>query len=155
LGAVVKPIGRLDYNSEGLLLFTNDGELIERITHPRYGVWKTYRVDVRGTIAERKLERVRKGVILDGRRTAPAKLELVHYDQRRDLSIVDLSIHEGRKHQVKNMMQAVGVLVISLKRVKVGPIGLGRLRPGECKMLSKVQVTRLKKAAGLEQSQSA
>ncbi|MCW5947330.1 MAG: rRNA pseudouridine synthase [Fimbriimonadales bacterium] len=145
----VKPAGRLDYNTEGLLIFTNDGELIDHLTHPRYGVWKTYWIESRGVVTEKAAERLRRGVMLDGRKTSPAKVVIIGHDAQKNKTQLTVEIHEGRKHQVREMMRIVGAPVLTLRRIKVGPISLGKLKVGETRLLGKVEVDRLKRAAGL------
>lgn len=147
---VVKPAGRLDYNTEGLLIFTNDGELIARLTHPRYGVWKTYLIEARGEVSEKHADRLRKGVFYDGRRTSPAKVRINSFDPTKRRTTLEMEIHEGRKHQVREMMRIIGAPVLALKRTRVGQVTLGKLRPGECRMLAKTEVDKLKRAAGIE-----
>lgn len=149
LDQVVKPAGRLDFATEGLLLFTNDGELILRLTHPRYGIWKTYFAKVRGPLTKRQIDRLTKGVHIEGRKTSPAKVELISSDTKSGRSNVKIEIHEGRKHQVRLMFEAVGSMVYELERTKMGPITMGKLRPGQSRMLSKIEVDKLKAAVNL------
>lgn len=154
LDVVVKPVGRLDKDTEGLLLFTNDGELAARLTHPSSGVAKVYKAIVKGKVSEANLRRLRSGLYIPreigGRRkTSPARAELVHYNTRRDASTVELEIHEGAKRQVRLMFEAIGNPVIELKRTSIGPITLAKLPPGGCKMLSQHEIARLKKIIGL------
>lgn len=146
----VKPVGRLDYNTEGLLLFTNDGELMARLTHPKYGVWKTYEVEVYGEMTAKEAQKLERGVLIEGRKTSEAKVKILGYDAKNKKCKVEISIHEGRKHQVKNMFLAIGKKVINLKRIKYATLTLKKLRKGECKMLSKVEVQKLRKSVGLE-----
>lgn len=145
----LKPAGRLDFNTAGLLIFTNDGELIEHVTHPRYGVWKTYLVEARGEVTEKAAQKLRKGVMLAGRKTSPAKVRILGFDPLRNRTKLEMEIHEGRKHQVREMMRIIGAPVLELLRTKVGPIPLGKLRPGECRLLGKQEIRKLKRAAGL------
>jgi pseudouridine synthase len=147
----VYPVGRLDYDSEGLLLLTNDGELAARLTHPRHEVERLYEVTVRGVPDERTLHRLANGVVLDGRRTAPAAVKLLppRNRAREDRSVLQLGLHEGRNRQVRNMCQAVGHPVVSLTRVRIGPISDSRLKPGEYRDLRPAEVAALKKATGL------
>lgn len=144
----LKPVGRLDYASEGLLLFTNDGDLIQRLTHPSFGVWKVYRVEVHGLLADKAIARLERGVVIEGRRTAPARVRVLSHDPKKGRTTVEVSVHEGRKHQVRNMLAAVGANVLSLRRTKVGPLTLRGLGPGQCRLLSREEVSRLKRAAG-------
>jgi 23S rRNA pseudouridine2605 synthase len=142
------PIGRLDLESEGLLLLTNDGHLANRVTHPSTGLEKEYRVRVRGDLTDEKLERLRRGIVLDGKPTAPAQVE-VERREGPDTALLRFVIHEGRKRQVRRMCEAVELRVLRLVRVRIGPIELGTLRPGQCRDLTAGEVERLRRATGL------
>jgi pseudouridine synthase len=142
------PIGRLDLESEGLLLLTNDGQLANRVTHPSTGLEKEYRVRVRGALTDEKLERLRTGIVLDGKPTAPAVVE-VERREGPDTALLRFVIHEGRKRQVRRMCEAVDLRVLRLIRVRIGPIELGALRPGQCRDLSEREVALLRRATGL------
>jgi 23S rRNA pseudouridine2605 synthase len=131
------PVGRLDADSTGLLLLTNDGELANRLTHPRYEVPKTYRARLHRPPAERDLERLRRGVRLEDGQTAPARVE------RTGESEIEITLHEGRKRQVRRMVEVVGNDVVDLKRVRVGSLELGGLDEGESRKLSGEEVERL------------
>ena len=138
------PVGRLDADTTGLILLTNDGELAERLTHPRYGVEKTYRATVQPPgVSGRALRALRAGVELEDGRTAPAR---VTADRPGELEIV---LREGRKHQVRRMCEAVGYTVTALERVAFGPLLLGRLGSGDARRLSADDVRRLRAAAGM------
>jgi len=137
------PVGRLDAGSTGLILLTNDGELADLLTHPRYGVEKVYRaLVVPEPVPERALRRLREGVELDDGRTSPA-----HARQLRP-GLLELTIREGRNRQVRRMCEAVGHRVVALERVAFGPLRLGSLPLGESRALSSAEVERLRKAAG-------
>jgi 23S rRNA pseudouridine2605 synthase len=137
------PVGRLDADTTGLLLLTNDGELAERLTHPRYGVEKVYRARVEpAQVSERALRSLRSGVSLEDGSTAPAGVRQV------GRGVVEIVIREGRKRQVRRMLEAVGHRVVALERVAFGPLRLGGLGPGESRRLSAAEVERLRKAAG-------
>lgn len=140
-GARLYPVGRLDADTTGLLLLTNDGELADRLTHPRYEVSKTYRVRLGKSIADRDLERLRRGVELDDGRTGPAEL---HRLGEREVEIV---LREGRNRQVRRMVEAVGNRVVALQRVRFGPLALGRLKEGGARRLSNDEIARLREAA--------
>lgn len=145
----VYPVGRLDYDSEGLLLLTSDGDLAARLTHPRHGVEREYHVQVRGVPDPRTLERLERGIVIDGRRTAPARVRVrktfdTAAGERAVLSIV---IHEGRHRQLRKMCDAIGRPVVRLRRVRIGPIADDRLRPGEFRELTSREVAALKRAA--------
>ncbi|MGE0462124.1 MAG: pseudouridine synthase [Vicinamibacterales bacterium] len=141
----VYPVGRLDYDSEGLLLMTSDGALAEQLTHPRHEVERVYEVIVAGAPDEAAIEKLRRGVYLDGRRTGAA-------DVRRGQTVksdgvttkLTITLFEGRNRQVRRMCQAVGHPVRSLTRVSMGPLRLGRLRPGEWRELTAAEVAALK-----------
>jgi 23S rRNA pseudouridine2605 synthase len=142
-GARLYPVGRLDADSTGLILLTNDGELAELMTHPRHEVSKTYEAKVAGApVREAALRALRSGVDLDDGRTAPARARRLAPD------VVELTIHEGRNRQVKRMLDAVGHRVLSLRRVRFGPLSLGDLGVGGARRLSPAEVERLRKAAG-------
>jgi 23S rRNA pseudouridine2605 synthase len=148
LDVQVKPVGRLDMETEGLLLFTNDGQLAQRLTHPRYGVEKEYQATVAGVPDEAALEKLRKGVwIEEGGKTAPAKVQLLH--SKADKSVLRITIHEGRKRQVRLMCLAIGHPVQDLKRTRIGPLILKGMPPGSCRMLGKGEVDKLKELVGL------
>jgi 23S rRNA pseudouridine2605 synthase len=135
------PVGRLDADSTGLILLTNDGELANRLTHPRYGVPRTYRARLRRTPDEEELRRLRRGVRLDDGPTAPAGVRRV------SPRVVEITIREGRNHQVRRMAEAVGNEVVDLSRVRFGPLRLGALREGAVRRLSRAEVERLWKDA--------
>lgn len=142
----VYPVGRLDFDSEGLLIVTNDGELAFGVMHPSRELPKTYRVKVRGVLREEEIEKLRKGVRLKDGLTSPARVrKLGRLEQN---SWLELTIHEGRKRQVRRMLERVGHQVIRLIRTSVGDVKLGRLRPGEVRKLSNEEVKRLQYQAG-------
>lgn len=143
----VFPVGRLDKDSEGLLILTNDGEMAYRLTHPRFEVAKRYVVRVRGRVEDASMERLRAGVFIDGRRTAPAKVEAFERSARG--TVLQIEIHEGRKREVRKMLDAVGHPVLDLKRVMFAGLSLSHLPAGRCRALTGAEILRLKKAAGL------
>lgn len=140
------PVGRLDYDTEGLLLLTNDGDLCYRLTHPRFGVEKTYQAKVLGVPPPQKLRTLNRGVALDDGVTAPAKVRII--GQEAGNGILEVTIHEGRKRQVKRMCETVGHPVLNLKRVKFGFLELEGLKPGAYRRLSEEEVEMLRKLAG-------
>ncbi|MCW2950400.1 MAG: pseudouridine synthase [Thermoleophilia bacterium] len=144
----VYPVGRLDQDTSGLLLLTNDGELAHRLMHPSYGVEKTYRVLVKGRVKQAIIRQLEAGVELDDGMTAPAKARVV--DALDDKSIIELVIHEGRNRQVRRMCDAVGHPVIGLVRTGYGPLALGDLGIGKSRPLQDTEIRRLRKAAGLQ-----
>jgi len=141
------PVGRLDADTSGAVLLTNDGELANLLTHPSYEVEKTYVAVVKGRISSSSLERLARGVELDDGPTAPAKVRLLSYSQADDTSRVEITIHEGRKRQVKRMFQAVGHKVLSLTRTRFGSLNLRGLAQGEHRYLTKKEIDRLRKSA--------
>ena len=141
------PVGRLDYDAEGLLLLTNDGELAHRLQHPRYKVPKTYLVKVRGHPSAEALTGLQQGVNLEDGITAPAELIVMEEDQK--ATWLSLTLREGRKHQIKRMCAAVGYPVLRLRRIKVGPIELDNLRPGQTRRLKSREVRNLRAKVGL------
>jgi 23S rRNA pseudouridine2605 synthase len=142
----VFPIGRLDQDTEGLLLLTNDGDLAQRLAHPKFGVEKEYLVEVDGSPTRGELRQLREGVELDDGVTAPAKVVLV------ERTLVRITIHEGRKRQVRRMCEAVGHPVVRLVRTRIGPLADRSLAPGEWRLLAIDEVRALERAAGSESS---
>lgn len=140
----VFPVGRLDYDSAGLLIMTNDGELSNHIAHPRNKIWKTYMAEVAGQLNFEKIGQLRKGVLVDGKMTAKAEARLLK--QKGDMSLVEIKIHEGRNRQVRKMFEAVGCKVIFLQRTEIGELKLGRLHEGDYRKLTKEEIDYLKKA---------
>ncbi|MCS6862755.1 MAG: rRNA pseudouridine synthase, partial [Abditibacteriales bacterium] len=137
------PVGRLDFDTEGLLLLTNDGALTNALTHPRHAVPKTYRAWVRGRIRRDALRRLERGVVLDDGPTAPARVRMI--SQNEHVSVIEIEIHEGRKRQVRRMCAAVGHPVLALRRVRLGDVTLGNLKPGEYRRLTEEEIERLRK----------
>ena len=140
----VYPVGRLDYDSEGLLLLTNDGELAQRLTHPSCEVDKTYLVRIVGSLTKEEHDRLRRGLYMEGdeRRTWPARVGIVRTGEV--WSDVLVTIHEGRNRQVRRMMDAVGHRVVMLRRVRLGPLELGGLRRGEWRELTAEEIGKLR-----------
>ncbi len=141
VGRVV-PVGRLDYETSGLLLMTDDGDLANVLAHPRFGVEKTYRAIVRGRLDETDVRRFRDGIRLEEGPTHPAKVRVVRTS--RGASEIDITIHEGRNRQVRRMFEALGHPVSSLTRTRFGPLALGSLRPGRWRELSLKEVGALR-----------
>ena len=142
--ARVYPIGRLDRNSEGLLLMTNDGDFANQIMHPRYHVPKCYRVTVRPDINDEQAMRLAEGVELDGQRTAPAQVTVLLKEPGR--VVIQIVITEGRNRQIRRMCEAVGMEVARLKRISIGPVRLGMLPPGKWRMLTQPELSALQSA---------
>lgn len=139
----VFPIGRLDYLTSGLLLMTNDGNLTYGLTHPKHDVNKTYEVKVKGQLSKAAEEQLKKGVIIDGRKTYPAELSKIKKGER--TTRFSLTIHEGRNRQVRKMCEAVGYPVLSLHRASIGALHLGDLPEGKYRKLTDQEVAYLKK----------
>ena len=148
----VYPVGRLDYDSDGLLLLTNDGDLAARLTHPRHGVEREYHAWVLGTPDDRDLDRLRRGVVIDGRRTGPADVGVVHTGRgkRQGQTLLSIAIREGRNRQVRRMCEAVGHPVDTLTRVRFGSIADRRLKPGRFRDLTPQELRRLRAALETE-----
>lgn len=142
INARVFPVGRLDYNTSGLLIMTNDGELAYRVTHPKHELTKTYRARVSGVISPQKLARLRKGVDIGGYVTRPARVEVVMQGERS--AVVEITIHEGKNRQVRKMFAAVGNNVQELERIKIGRIMLGHTKPGHYRKLTKEEIEYLR-----------
>lgn len=136
------PVGRLDYDTEGLLILTNDGDLANRLTHPRNEVNKKYICRISGSLEEAERATLEKGVIIDGVKTAPSKVRILEKDKHH--TRCEVTIHEGRNHQVKKMFEAVGKEVEFLKRVAVGDLRLGGLERGKYRYLNDVEIDYLK-----------
>jgi len=146
----VYPIGRLDLQTEGLLLLTDDGDLARDLMHPSNKVPKTYRAKVRGNPAPDSLERVARGLVLDGRRTRAARARLVRSTGQN--AWVEITVVEGRKHQVRRMLQAVGHPVVKLQRIGFDGISLAGLPPGAVRPLTRAEIERLRRAVGSRRS---
>ena len=136
------PVGRLDYDTEGLLILTNDGDLANRLTHPRNEVNKTYVCRISGMLTDKERLQLERGVLIDGVKTAPARVRILKQDQHH--TRCEVTIHEGRNRQVKKMFEAVGKEVEFLKRVAVGELRLGGLKRGEYRFLNDYEVEYLK-----------
>ena len=145
----VYAVGRLDYNTEGLLILTNDGELAQALMHPSHEVGKTYVCTVVGIVPQEKLDKLRIGVKLEDGMTAPAVVNLRHYEHERNLTTFDITIHEGRNRQVRRMCDAIGFPVRSLQRIKMGPLGLNGLGKGKLRELTAQELVALCRDAGI------
>ena len=143
----VYPVGRLDFDSEGLLILTNDGELAARLTHPSHEVDRVYEAEVLGVPDAHDIDRLSRGVVIDGRRTSPAQIELLPERRTKgQTSVLRITIHEGRSRQVRKMCDAIGHPVRTLKRIRIGPIADKNLRLGTYRELTAEEVRRLKSA---------
>lgn len=137
------PVGRLDADTSGLILLTNDGALANRLTHPSFEVERAYRARVRGSVTERALRALRSGVELEDGRTAPAKARIV--ERGRGTTVLEIVIHEGRRRQVRRMCDAVGHPVVELQRTRFGPLRLGRLAAGGSRKLRPEEIQSLRR----------
>ena len=144
----VYPVGRLDRNSEGLLLFTNDGEFANSIMHPSRQVAKTYRVTVRPDINDDQLVALSDGVVIDGKKTLPANVVVKEKEPGRVVMLI--TIREGRNRQIRKMCEAVGLEVARLRRISIGPLKLGMLKPGRWRELTAEELRALRSAIGKE-----
>jgi 23S rRNA pseudouridine2605 synthase len=140
-GEYIYPVGRLDFDSEGLLLLTNDGDLAAKLTHPSHGVPRVYEVRVLGVPDDHDLQRLTRGITIEGRRTAPAAVLVRH-------GALVITVREGRNRQVRKMCDAIGHPVTHLRRIAIGPIRDAALKPGQWRELSEAEVERLRKAVG-------
>ena len=142
----IYPAGRLDYHTEGLLILSNDGEFVNAITHPKHHIEKKYLAVINGIIKEEAVEKLKRGVVIDGKKTAPAKVFLSEIFK--DKCLVEVTISEGRNRQVRKMFEAVGHRVIELKRVQICPIEIGSLKEGRVRKLNPNEVQALLSIAG-------
>ena len=139
----IVPVGRLDMYTSGLLLFSNDGDFINKITHPSHETTKTYVVKTRGVPTEKDLEKLRNGIKIDDYTTSPAKVELLLKDNTNDIARLKVEIHEGRNRQVRKMVEAIGLSTIALRREAVGSLTLEGLEKGEWRYLTEEEVQEL------------
>ena len=142
LNARVYPVGRLDYDSEGLLIFTNDGDFANRLTHPSNEIPKTYLVKIEGNIEENSLAKLRAGVVIDGVKTKKCTIKVV--DEFKDFTKMHVTITEGRNREIRKMFETVGKEVVFLKRIKIGDLALHGLDRGECRKLTPDEIEYLK-----------
>lgn len=139
----IYPIGRLDYDTTGAIILTNDGYLANKLMHPSSNIEKKYIAKVSGLVTGYEIKKLRSGVIIDNKKTSKAKVNLKKYDKKTDKSIVELVIHEGRNHQVKKMFESIGHDVIKLKREKYANLDLTNLKPGEYRKLTNKEIAIL------------
>ena len=139
----IYPVGRLDYDTTGILILTNDGELANLLMHPKNNIEKVYVAKIKGLIGKKELLRLSRGVFIDGKKTSKAKARIKRYDKKSDNSIVELTIHEGRNHQVKKMFEAIGYNVLKLKREKYACLDLQNVKSGEYRILNPKEVKKL------------
>ena len=146
--AKVFPVGRLDRDSEGLLLFSNDGDFANALTHPSKHVPKTYRVTVRPSVSESQLTALTQGVIIDDRKTLPAEVRVITREENR--VVLEIILYEGRNRQIRKMCEEVGLEVARLRRTAIGSVKLGMLKIGDWRELTEDEVRKLMLAAGME-----
>ena len=140
----VYPIGRLDYETSGLLLLTNDGDLTYKLTHPKHEVDKTYVARVKGKLTKEEIERFKTGLKIEDYTTAPAKLKVIKYDEQRDSSLLEIKIHEGKNRQVRKMCKAINHPVLRLRRSAMGKIKIGDCEIGKYRYLREDEIKYLK-----------
>ena len=133
----VFPVGRLDYNTSGLLLLTNDGDFANNIMHPRYEIRKTYLAKVDSPITKEQTLKIQEGIFLDGRKTGPAKIKIHNKD------LLEITIHEGRNRIIRRMLKSIGLRTRELKRTKIGNLGLGSLKREKYKLLTKKDIDKI------------
>lgn len=146
VGSRVYPVGRLDKDSEGLLLLSNDGNFCNSITHPSKQITKVYRVTVRPSITDDQLVKLADGIVIDGKKTLPATVRVLVDEPNR--VVIEMGIKEGRNRQIRKMCEALGLEVARLKRLSVGPIRLGMLKPGEYRELKPSELIAIRNAIG-------
>lgn len=139
----IYPVGRLDYDTTGALLLTNDGELTALLTHPRHGVLKTYVAKINGFLTSENAKKLSKGVLIDGVKTSQAGVKVKKYDKKTDTSLIELTIHEGKNHQVKKMFETIGHKVLKLRREKIAFLNLNGLKSGDYRELTIHEVKKL------------
>jgi len=139
------PVGRLDFNTSGLLILTNDGDLTYKLTHPKKEVDKTYEVEVNGQIKESEFEKFHQGIVIDGRRTTPAKVDNIRFYKDDNKTKFEITIHEGRNRQVRRMCEIIGYPVRKLKRTAFAFLKIDNLNKGEYRYLTEKEVKKLKK----------
>ncbi|MBR3227993.1 MAG: rRNA pseudouridine synthase [Erysipelotrichaceae bacterium] len=139
------PLGRLDYDSSGLIILSNDGDLTQKMLHPKFNIDKVYEVTISGLIKDTEIERLEKGVYIDRYKTAPCEIRLLRTNDNKKTSFLEVTIHEGKNRQIRKMFETLGYKVTRLNRIKEANIELGKLQPGEYRQLKPVEVVRLKR----------
>ena len=139
----IYPVGRLDYDTTGLIILTNDGEFANNIIHPKNKIDKTYVAKINGILSITDVMKLKKGVVIDGVKTAPAKVKLKRADKKNNISFVEITIHEGKNHQIKKMIESVGFEVLKLKREKIAFLTLDGLKSGDYRTLNPKEVNKL------------
>ena len=146
----IYPVGRLDYDTSGLIILTNDGELANMLTHPKHEMQKVYRVMIEGTLKEDDIKNFQTGIAIEDYTTAPAKVNVIE-ETKKD-SIIELTIHEGKNRQIRKMFETLGYTVLRLKRIAIGSISIQGLEEGKWRYLSKKEIDALKKTTGIQDS---
>lgn len=141
----IYPVGRLDYDTSGLIILTNDGDFANKMTHPRHQMQKVYRAEIMGRLSDSDIESFKRGIVIDDYKTAPAGIQIINSAQ--DRSVVEVTIHEGKNRQVRNMFEALNHPVVRLKRVAIGFVEISGLEEGKWRYLSKNEILRLKESA--------
>lgn len=141
------PAGRLDYDTSGAIILTNDGEFAQLLTHPKHEIEKVYVAKVRGIPTGEKIKMLRKGVMLEDGKTAPAKVKVLSVDRKKNVAIIRITIHEGRNRQVRRMFEAVGHEVVKLKRERIAFLDLKGMNPGDVRPLKPIEVKHLRELA--------
>ena len=139
------PIGRLDFDSSGLILLSNDGEITQKMLHPKFNIDKVYEVTINGLITKEQIEKLEKGVYIDKQKTAPCTIKLIRTNENKKTSFMEMTIHEGRNRQIRKMFETLGYKVIRLNRIKEANISLDNLQVGEYRKLKPIEVVKLKK----------
>lgn len=143
----VFPVGRLDQDTTGLLILTNDGDLAFRLTHPKYGIEKKYQLLVEGRVKKDELERMKDGIRLEEGMTGKAKVRVI--EENDEVTLIEMIIHEGKKRQIRRMCEVVGWKLLELRRIEVGKVALGKLKEGEVRTLTNEEIDQLKIKVGL------
>lgn len=149
MSVVVKPVGRLDQDTEGLILLTSDGELAHRLAHPRYEIEKEYEAIVAGIPSENALSKLRRGVYIEGGKTKPADVSVIHAEPSTQTTSLRFIIHEGRKRQLRLMCEEVGHPIIKLRRVRIGHMRVKGMKPAECRLVGQEDLAKLRALVGL------
>lgn len=139
----IVPVGRLDMYTSGALILTNDGDFVYKITHPKHEVTKTYTVTIKGIIKDSEVQQLKNGVIIDDYKTRPAKVKILKTDAEKDISRLEITIHEGKNRQIRKMCEAVGRKVLALHRSKIGDIDVKSLKLGMWRYLTKEEIDKL------------
>lgn len=140
----IYPVGRLDYDTSGLIILTNDGDFANKMTHPRHQMQKVYRAEIMGRLSDSDIESFKRGIVIDDYKTAPAGIRIINMAQ--DRSVVEVTIHEGKNRQVRNMFEVLNHPVVRLKRVAIGFVEISGLEEGKWRYLSKNEILGLKKS---------